>query len=117
MAADIEADEVEAMAEVDAEVQPLVTNPFMEEADGLSQTEVEFHGDKEWEIVKSILSCLGLVTVGSILLCVSCCTKGTGKIVVILLGCLLTLIGLASAGKAFMITTGREIPHMPGYVY
>ena len=52
VAADIEAEEPETMAEVDAEVdsevQPLVTNPFMEEADGLSQTEVEAHEDKEW---------------------------------------------------------------------
>ena len=36
MAADIEADEPETMAEVDSEVQTMVTNPFMEEVDGLS---------------------------------------------------------------------------------
>ena len=41
VAADIEADEAETMAEVNTEIQPMVKTPFIEEADGLSQTTVD----------------------------------------------------------------------------
>ena len=110
-AADIDADETEIKAEVDtdvdAEVQPEVTIPFIEEADGLSQTEIDhYHVDYEWIIVKSILYALLGLAIGSILLCISLCAKpGAGKMCVTISGGILMGFGFMSFIYSFLAVT------------
>lgn len=112
-AADIDADETEIKAEVDtdvdAEVQPEVTIPFIEEADGLSQTEMDLpHIDKEWVIVKGMLFALLGLTIGSILLCISLCAKqGAGKMCVTISGGILMGFGFMYLIGAFLVATDK----------
>ena len=109
--ADIDANETEIKAEVDtdvdAEVQPEVTIPFIEEADGLSQTEVARNIDKEWIIVKGMLFALLGLVLGSILLCISICEKGNGKIITIVCGVILMFGGVFWFIYALLVSTGK----------